>query len=314
MTDQFGREIKLIVGNDDDTGLDLSEFKISFRIEQSDLESPNAARIKVYNLKRETVTRVEKEFKRVCLDAGYDGNFGTIFLGTIKQTRAGREMGDNTNTYVEILAAEGDLEYCFGQVNLTVANATPRRQVEALAGAMGLPLGYIPDLPFQALARDKVLYGMANLQARYLAKSLNCRWSIQNGKFNLIPDSGYVLTSQSVVKINSETGMIGVPEVTQDGIRIKTLLNPKLVIGQIIEVNNRDVTGALLGGGLLYFDGRLEDLPGFLPKVPRGDGLYRIMVSETHGDTRANDWYSDLTCLSVERAPASAAAPVKAGA
>jgi hypothetical protein len=94
-TDQWLRKIRLFVlpppSSPLNQGIDLSEMRIEFRVNAADVETPNTAIIRVYNLSEATATQVAGEFDRVILEAGYeDGNFGTIFQGTIKQFRRGR--------------------------------------------------------------------------------------------------------------------------------------------------------------------------------------------------------------------------------
>jgi hypothetical protein len=89
-------------------GLDLSQMHITFSTEQSNYESPNTMRCRVYNLKDETSKQVFSEFTRVTLAAGYQsGPYGTIFDGTIKQVMRGKASA--TDTFLDIFAAEGDI-------------------------------------------------------------------------------------------------------------------------------------------------------------------------------------------------------------
>jgi hypothetical protein len=46
----------------------------------------------------------------------------------------------------------------------------------------------------------------------------------------------------------------------------------------------------------------------YYPATVTNDGFYRVMVAEHVGDTRGNDWYTELTCLAADiSAPASSA-------
>jgi hypothetical protein len=303
---QYLRKCTLLVANDTEA-LDLSELRITFQVQQSDVETPNSALIRVYNLAPETLTRVENEFTRVILQAGYENDsFGIIFEGSIKQTRRGRFIGPDS--FLDILAADGDEAYNQATVNETLAAGTTSDQVlQRLAAAMGLPVGYAPDLPPNALQRGKAMYGLARWYLRDFAQTYQLRWSIQRGQLVLVPMTGYV-PGQAVV-LNKFTGLIGVPEVTPGGICVRALLNPQIRVGSLIQLNSNDITGALLGGNLLYTPGRLESLPGLLPKVINDDGFYRVLVSEYVGDTRGEPWYSELTCLAIDKtAPADQAA------
>ncbi len=305
MSLQWLRKIGLIVSSGS-SGLDLSELRIVFHVFQWDVNSaPNYATIRVYNLSDATAKSVQKEFQRVTLQAGYEGgSFGMIFDGTLKMARRGRESP--TDTYLDILAADADVGRNFAIINKTLAaGATAADQLKAATDAMGLPLGYSPDLPVGALARGKVLFGMARGRMTDVTNTAGATWSVQNGQVVVIPLTGY--RPDEAVVLNSNTGMIGLPEQTEDGIHVKTLINPRVKIGTLVQINNASIQREFLGGDNLFLQGRLENLPGLLPKIT-DDGFYRVYVAEHHGDSRGSTWYSDLTCLAID----SSAAPAQA--
>lgn len=303
---QFGRKAGLLVGgsstNPNDF-LDLSETHFRFQTSQCDVESPNNASIRVYNLSEATVRNVRKEFTRVILQAGYKGSYGVIFDGTIKQFRIGRENA--TDTYLDILAADGDLAYNNAVVNMSLAaaNTSPADRTNAALSAFtpfGIQSGSIAPATGGVLPRGKVLFGMARIFLRQLAQSQGATWSIQNGKINIVPLDGY-LPGDAVV-LNSQTGLIGRPEQTVEGLRARCLLNPKIVIGGLVKIDNasvnqtvqRDPNGALLAFNQYKGLQLLADVTA--------DGIYRVFVAEHDGDTRGQSWYTDLVCLAVDQA------------
>lgn len=301
-SDQYLRKCSLIVSANG-SGLDLSQMRIVFKTVQSDVETPNHVIIRVYNLSDQTAQSVQKEFTAVRLQAGYEnGAFGTIFDGTIKQVRRGRE--NPTDTYLDILAADGDQAYNQGVISKSLAaGATAKDEVAALSTAMGIPQGYVADLPPGAAQRGQVKYGMARDYMRDVADSSGMTWSIQNGQLQMIPNTGY--RPGTAVVLNSNTGMIGLPQQTEGGILVRCLLNPNIKIGCLLQINNASIQKDLLGGQLLNAPGRLENLQGFRPKTT-DDGFYRVYVSEFEGDTRGEPWYCNITCLAVDQsAPAS---------
>jgi len=105
---QFLRAISLVVlPSGGGQGLDLSDFHIKFHVEGMSFDRPKSAVIRVYNLAASTQATIKAEFQAVMLQAGYEnGALGIIFSGTIKRFRSGRENA--TDTYLEILAADGD--------------------------------------------------------------------------------------------------------------------------------------------------------------------------------------------------------------
>lgn len=300
---QYGRKVSLLVGGDSGDALDLSELRIAFAVRRGDLQTPNSADIRVYNLSDGTAARVLQrlptpEFTRVVLQAGYEGNFGVIFDGTIKQVRHGRES--QTDTYIDITAADGDSAYNFAvtSVSLAAGQTAPKDQINALMNDMaphGVTPGYIPDLGGNPLPRGKVFYGMCRDGLRQIARNTSSSWSIQDGKVEFIPLTAY--KPGEVPLINSETGMIGLPEQTQNGINVRTLLNPNLKIGQKIQLNNDSIQQQRYG---LSVTDQSQVLLVQQSNKLNSDGFYYVMVADHIGDSRGITWYSDLTCLAID--------------
>ncbi|SCB10321.1 phage protein [Cupriavidus alkaliphilus] len=296
-TPQFGRKVSLIIGQDSGDALDLSELRVVFSIKRGDLQTPNSGRFRVFNLAPETARRVQKEFTRVVFQGGYAGNYGILFDGTIKQVRRGRES--QTDTYLDITAADGDSAYNFAVVNTTLAaGSTPADHVAAACTAMnpyGVTQGYLPELPTNPLPRGKVMFGMARDFMRWTARTCQTVWSIQDGKAIMVPETSYM--PGEIPVITSETGMIGLPEQTQNGITIKMLLNPSVKIGRLIEINNASVQQYeySLNVGQQAQNERIEQQAKL-----QDDGYYYVMIAEHYGDTRGNDFYTDAICLAAD--------------
>src|SRR6185437_8974579 len=154
-----GSNVPLITANSKSTpekALDLSNMHITFRINQNNVETPNTAHIRVYNLKPETERLVNGEFTYVTLGASYQGQKPqTIFTGTIKQVMAGFE--DAVSSYVEIFAADGDIPYTSAVISRAFpAGTTQPEQWAAVAQAMNVPQGYTMDMTPIASSRGVV--------------------------------------------------------------------------------------------------------------------------------------------------------------
>lgn len=282
-------------------GLDLSELRFTFLVQNADVQSPNNAVIRVYNLSDETARKIQGEYSRVVLQAGYQStSYGVIFDGTIKQFKRGRE--DAKTSYLDILAADGDIGYNFGVCNRTLAaGSTPQERMQALSQAMGISTTVTEGLSSTGgvLPRGKVLFGMARDMMACEARTQGATWSIQNGTVQVIALAGY-LPGEAVV-LNALTGLIGIPEQTEDGIRVRSLLNPRLRIGGRVQINNKDINQ------LVQQNPNAAPVPfnqytgiQLLAKVTN-DGFYRLYVVEHVGDTRGGEYYSDMVCLAVDK-------------
>ena len=213
---QWGRKVSLIVGGEE--ALDLSELSFSFEIKRNDASSPNTATIKVMNASAETASMVQKEFTRVVLQAGYEGNYGVIFHGNLVRAKWGKSGG--VDTVLNLTAADGDQAYNFAVVNTTLPKgATKADKLRLLCSAMnpyGVKQGYAPELDGKASIRGTVMSGMARSYMNDVCGSANALWSIQDGKVNVVPETAYM--PGSVPVISHETGLVGMPEQAENGI------------------------------------------------------------------------------------------------
>lgn len=298
---QYMRKASLIVGyNEASRGaLELKDFRFRFSINRGDAQTPNYADIRVYNLDETTVNSIQKEFTRIVVQGGYEGQFGILFDGQIKQVRRGRE---DVDTYIDITAADGDSAYNFSVTALSLAaeQTTPKDQISQLIKHMavyGVSGGYIPidDGSGNALPRGKTIFGLTRDALRKLCKNASASWSIQDGKLDIIPLTSY--KPGEAVVITSATGMIGLPQQTQNGIEVKMLLNPNVKIGQLLKIDNASIQRMRFSLGL---DGIQQyNISNVSTKI-NDDGLYYVMVANHSGDTRADEWYTSVICLSVD--------------
>lgn len=304
--EQFGRKISLIVASNSGDGIDLSKLRIKFSVKRSDTQTPNTADIRVYNVSAETANAIFSELSpkrgadillitrgQVILQAGYESNYGVIFKGNIKQIIRGRESA--TDTFIDIIAGDGQNAYNFAVVNKTLAaGATIKDQVDASVQSMnsrGVTAGQIADMPPEQLPRGKVMYGTAKQYLRNAANSNNQSWSIQDEQVTFVSNKSYL--PGEAVNVNSKTGMIGTPQQTTEGVNVKCLLNPKISLGGRIFLNNASVE-------LLKVNQAVAGSPANFPAPQDADGYYYVLVAEHQGDTRGVEWYTTMICLAID--------------
>lgn len=318
-TTQFIRRIGLLVGSgtgnlNDFNGINLSNMRIRFNVNAADVETPNNAIIRVYNLKPETVNLIQTqgEFTSVLLQAGYaNGAFGVIFSGSLKQIRSGKE--DATNTYLDLLCGDGDELYNQTVAAISAAAGTSlQQQQKLLSDKTGAPVNLVAVqdsvtanalLVGGTLPRGKVLFGMYRDLQRDIASKLGCSWSIQNGVVQLTPYTGVQPFPE--VNLSTFTGLVGVPEQTDEGIKVDCLLNPQIRIGGPIVINNAVINQTIAGKGNIdqTFSGvpfnTNAGTPQLLASISN-DGTYRVFCVEHEGDTRGQAWYSHVIMLKVD--------------
>jgi hypothetical protein len=295
MTAQYIRQVSLVVGSETSV-IDLSEMQIKFEVLRGDAQTPNTCSARVYNLSAQTANRLKSgEFTAIVLKGGYQDNFGVIFQGTVKYVYFGHET--SISSYVDIVAADGDEAYQYATVNLSLAaGSKPQDHLNVALKSMAeydvqFDTGIGHKLTGNNLPRGKVFYGMARDVLRQTAADQGMTWSIQDGSLNMILQTSY--RPGDAVVLTSATGLIGFPEQTQNGIHVKCLLNPAIKIGGLIKIDNASVQR-------YNFDLSMTgDKTNFMIPELSADGLYKVLFVNHAGDTRGNDFYSNITCLSI---------------
>ena len=289
MTDQWLRQASLVLADDAGNGLDISELRLRFAVIRGDIRTPHRASIRINNLSRQTAQRVRDEFTRVQLQAGYAGAMSTIFSGDIVQKRLGRE--DTLNTYLDVAAVDGDKAYNFGVINTTLAAGwTFQDMYEAILKVLkpyGISAGFAPEFPSTSGPRGKPMFGMVRDHLQVLAQALNSSWYVQDGKLNIVPLYGYVDGEATV--LTSKTGMVGMPQKNLNGgISVRCLLNPAIAPGRLIQLDNASIQDAVISVDYTAVN--------FVPQTD-ADGFYRVLAVNHVGDTRGQEWYSEIVCL-----------------
>jgi hypothetical protein len=280
------------------TGGGFTDLRITFAIKQWDLQSPNVAKLKIWNPGKSTIAQFQnKEFTKVDFSAGYEDNVGLIFSGEIKQAIVGHETA--TDTYIEIFAASGDTGYNQGRISTTLAKGhTPQDRVDAAIKAMapfGVSLGLVNvDLSQPRYPRGIPLVGMARDVLRSVALSAGATWSIQNGEKVHIVDQRKPVTGNAI-KLTASTGLIGWPRQTQDGIEVTSLLNPALQPHANIELDPSQIIAAQQA--IVVNSPATARQNIFLDAQGLGDGTYNIFHIDRQGDTRGPDWYDTSLCI-----------------
>lgn len=292
MTQQYLRVCDLMVSGSGGGSADLSGLRVTFQINHAVVQTPRSAWIRVYNVAQSTIAKVQQEFTSVSLTAGYQGNSATVFSGTIKYIRAGRET--QTDTFLDIFAADGDEAYNQANVNVSLAAGWTDQDVYTAClksmSAFGITQGNTPTLNSNGTVRGASFYGPTKSVLTDLAARNGCSWNLAQGQLNLIPIGQPSTNSQAIV-LNSQSGLVGIPKQTVLGVEFTALLNPKIVPGSLVKIAAADVLGAtpILASASVQ--------TASLPSIAAA-GLYAVQWVDLEGDTRGQPWYTHGVCAS----------------
>ena len=284
-----------------DSSIDFSTLRCRFQISQWTMQTPSILKLVISNITPAHAQQfVHKEYKTITIDAGYQDGHGIIFKGDIKQAIYGRESP--TDTIATVYAADLDRFHNYAVVHTTFPpGSTPQQHVNAAIQAgssMGASLGYIGiDLSTPTFPRAVTLFGMARDVLANIAQGKQATVSYQQGKIQML-GNGHS-TPGGAIKLNSTTGLIGMPTQTIQGIFARCLINPAIHIGSQVFIDQKDIQGAYAP---ITLTSQNEITQAIMAHIAT-DGLYTVYRIDIDGDTRGNPWYMDLMMVSTSGPP-----------
>lgn len=263
--------------------LTVRDLKIDFSVSKGIGSKQNTATIAVWNLTSSHRKQLGEEFDTVELKVGYrDGPLSTIFKGNIRDVTHTKETADVKS---EMECGDGDEAFSKGAVSKTFpAGTKPKEIVEYLAGEMpGATKGEmkgLDDLP--AYKRPVTVFGWSWSEMDKIGREQGLYWSIQNGQVEAMKSDEHL---QGTTVLSSETGMIGIPEITDKGVKVKALLNPNIAPGRLIDVRSD------------FLD---EESGRDKRKTDQGGGVFRVSDVTFSGSNRSEEFYVEAEGSRVE--------------
>jgi hypothetical protein len=324
---QWIRQCRLRLGpQEGGEGIDLSELRIKFTMTSRTASyEPNVLEAYVYNLAPATMQRImsmpivpvgqfgggvttsqpastatgvidtspktpnDQGPSQVILEAGYSSNFGVIFQGQLFQARRGRESP--IDDFIILNAADGDWSHKWGFVNTTVgagwtSEDVAKQAVLAMA-TYGISSGVTmpDDMPNQGAApRGKPILSMSRDVLHDLSRSQRMDWFIENGQVQFLLYDATRPGETVVLKSNT-------------GVTVRCLLNPAIRIGGTIQIDNASIQRQAFSA---QSTGSLANT--ILANNLDADGVYKTISVSHMGDTRGNEWYTEVTAVAFDKA------------
>ena len=279
----YGRKYRIIVSSLDGTkALDVSELRCVFECIKVIQMQPQFSTITIYNLSAKTENTIIAEGSRVVLEAGYEGSqYGVIFDGNVVQSIRGKE--DAVTYILTLVAADSDMwmNYSLSAFSM-VKGQNCRAALENMASKATIPsdLGSISNsLSKSKLTRGKVFFGLTSDYVRQIARSENATAFVSDGKINLIKAGD--IPDGEIIDLSPETGLLDVPAQNEYGVTIKCLLNPRIKVGSLLHIDKSIIRNQQYAQGQPIYS--LDQ-----------DGIYRVIKITNVGDTRGNDWYTEV--------------------
>lgn len=263
LPDLYMRKFRIIVA-----GTDITELHCVFSVAKTMSSDPNKSTLKVYNLSDKTQNKMTSG-KEVIIEAGYEsGQYGLIYAGDIVVVAHSGLNGIDKLT--EITAQDGDLFLNGGFINVSYSKG--QKSIDCFKQSVGAAGGAVDAVTAggkkSVLPRGKAMFGSTADCMRQFAKNEDALFFVDDGKVCLVkaadPPRG------QVVSLSPSSGLIGTPELTEDGIKGKCLLMPNFKLNGLVHIDNSFIQGAA------------------------GTGIYKVIEFTHTGDNRGNEWYTSF--------------------
>lgn len=241
------------------------------------------ADIGIFNLNSPSEQNIIEQGFTVKLEAGYQSQpYGIIFEGTIFQPLWERINGIDFKLTLHCVV--GLVENSSNFINLTLASGLSQREiVSRMASSARYPLdtSNVSELGPIKQSRSSTHFGQPGETLQSIASDSEQTLWFTNQAINIQK----LLQSTSVPTLNysPENGLVGTPQQTQDGVVMKVLLDARATLRTQIK---------------LSVSTSIRQLPKSIPSYPTildKDGLYVIGAVRHYGDSRGQDWYSEIT-------------------
>lgn len=238
----WGRQVAVQIGLPGQTGVSISELRVSFDVKHDRTKNPAEAAIDIYNPRRELLAALEDSQTLVRLFAGYSVPRQVFQGNPIKDgVRMVSRGGDRILT---IEAKDGLRAYQDTVVDISFATETTLAQVfEAVREALGLPLGVSIELDRTRRFPSFRYSGPAHVLLDRLAAMSGSDWQIRDGTLVIITEGD--ATGEPAPLYSAEAGtLVSSPTRREKGaVDVTVLLDNTMRPGRAFRLVSEYVSG-----------------------------------------------------------------------
>ena len=276
-TRRFLRSVRLTIG-EAGQAVRITDLLVKFRIRREATDTPAEGHVDVYNLNESNETRIRERAERVVLEAGYAGQLETIFDGDVRRVERQRVNLDRiTRVHVG-----GNVEARTRSIFIRSyeGEVAVRDIVADGVATLGLTLGPLDLIPESAVETDFRYSGPTHVMLTQRLRPLGVRWYEADGTIHFTRLRRSIDDRPGGVLISERSGMVGSPTVTDDGIRVRTLLDPRLRLDTLIRVESAVLPDAASGDSLNLRAGEFHQAE------------WKIVTVEHTGDNREGQFHT----------------------
>lgn len=223
----------------------LDDIEIDFKVEFDSDPEPNISEVSIYNLSDSSISTIKKG-SNIILNAGYQGDVGTILLGVVKKPETNWEGVDKKTT---IIISESSDTWMNSFVSKTyAAGITAKAILRDLSGQFGLELGDFRLTKDVTYIKGKSISGMLQTVMKAIVKDTESKFHLSKGKIYIRPKEAGDITG---FLLSSDTGLLESPTLFEEevdgktisGYTVKMLLNHRINVDSILQIQSKTAKG-----------------------------------------------------------------------
>lgn len=237
MTELFGRKAELQIR---DKIIRYPDLHLNFEVDFGDDSDANTGYITVYNLANATIDLFEKKAP-LKLKAGYEGNFGTVFVGSVNRAKT-EFSGSNKET--EIIVNDNSEDWLSKTVNKTWnTNSRAKDIIQDIANMLPISIGQIELAKNKRYPKGKTFSTTIKKALEQLAKDTESKFHISNGRLYFRPPER---GREEIINLNKDSGLIATPqriEDEEDLWKAKSLLRYQIETDSVVNFESKTIEG-----------------------------------------------------------------------
>lgn len=264
-------------------------LRIEFTINKQLTDVADKATIRIYNLnqasrkllaQRSIYLYKTSRVRTVQIQAGYQDDIGALFNGGIElvtNTKRGPDWITEITATTALAQITHNLLDKHWQSDVGVSAKVMADEMFEKSG-QGKPI--YSDRAKQILTSKKIssffATGSAYESVRRLIRSVGLVFTTDvNGTVVVEPGNPLNANEEEAIVISEATGLVGSPRINDMGYEFKTLIDQRMIMGQLIRIKSRTLS---------------ESTPGL-------DVLATVWTMTVNGNTHDNEWHMDIKAL-----------------
>ena len=228
----FDRKIKIIYYTKTKV-YTITDLFVNLDITCDEKPDPNKGIITIYNL-GESLRKAFNDFYKIDVMVGYGNQLSSIYFADVLNIKHKKE---EVNWITTIQALDGGKTYADAFFNKSYSKgASFALIITDLIKALGLPFE-LSVVPSAVLYANHTYSGLAKDILTTICKNNGWIWNIQHGVLHIF-EKGKAPTSSMIkaVLLSADTGLVESPEITEDGVNFKSLMNPEIRPNRLVKL------------------------------------------------------------------------------